>query len=107
MAFEFKSAKKTLDICGVTYTVDVGNYKTLKTWRAKAAEIEKLAITVGDGDEIDNLVMLERELITMVLGDWERLWALSGENILVMLQLVKELGTFITTQMEDLAKQYS
>jgi hypothetical protein len=87
-----------------TKFINVGNKEELKKW---ASEFTKLQDIEGDDAAmLDKIESLERQIIEQTVGDFEMFWKASGENPLVLLKTIKALSTFITSQLEDMYKEF-
>jgi hypothetical protein len=96
--FKFNSGKKTLEIEGKEYIIDVGNYDQLKSWMSKIDGISRLQENPND---IDSMVSLQKEIVSMILDDYDRLWDLCEHNVFSMMDLVKHLSEFLEKSIKE------
>ena len=90
-----------------SYSIDVGNYETLKTWSEQITVVEKLAKEISnDPKGLEQLLEMDEKIISMVLGDWAEIWELFGHNIFSVLKLVKALSDLVAGEIADIQKEY-
>jgi Cdc6-like AAA superfamily ATPase len=101
MQFQFQSTKKDFDVLNKEgellkkYYIDVGQIDTFRNiikkfneMKEPLEEVQKGSITKNLADQI---MEQEKEIVTILLDDWDYLWEKSGYNVLNMLLLVKGL----------------
>lgn len=90
-----------------SYNIDVGNYEALKTWSSKIDKIENMSKNMGKtADIFDDLKDLEKDIIIMVLGDWDWVWETFEHNIFSILALVRALSDLVGEAMKEFYNQY-
>lgn len=107
--FKFQSTKKKITIEGVDYEFDIGNKAQLKLWLSKIAAFEVASKSIDQTDTdafVDSLEVMARDVINSTIGDWDRLWALSGENVFGMIALVGALAKEFRSGLESATKGY-
>jgi len=102
---------KSVDIYDSTGTkldtkyINVGNKEVMKRWATQFSNIAE--IKPDDGMTfLDDLEAMERMLIGETVGDFDLFWKASGENALVLLNILKQLSEFITKELEKLYKDF-
>lgn len=104
--FKFRNTKKTLEIEGKQYIIDIGNVDTLKAWAAQVAEISDKLQADSDQTTIDRMVDMEQKVVNLIIGDWERLWELCEHNVFAMLDLVTHLSEHLNAWIKERQDQY-
>ena len=117
-SFQFKETRKTLDIQGPdgtvikTYTLDIGNYETLKNMGREIKRIEtageKINADSADEESFEELISIMREVIPVILGEgsFDVIWEACRENIISCLAFTNYLAEFVTEQIEEVKKAY-
>ena len=89
------------------YVLNVGDYEKLKVWFDKFGEIEELSKKSAEGAEIiDQLLDLEKEIVSMVLNDWTWIYEAFEHNVFAIMDLVKELSDLVALEMRDFYSKY-
>jgi hypothetical protein len=110
--FQFKSGVKTLEVKNSdgavikTYSINVGQKDQVKAWIDQLGKIQEIDPNVKDSSVIDKLFDMEKEVVTLILGDWETLWNACEQNVFSMLSFVKYLSEFLTDAMQGFYKDY-
>jgi hypothetical protein len=113
--FTLLSGVKTLDIKNANgdvikqFSINVGQKEQTKKWMKEIQEVQKVSAKLAeDVESIDQLAEMEQKIVSSILGDegWELLWKTCGENVLVMLGLVKYLSDFLTESMKEFYDSY-
>lgn len=113
--FKFKSSKKPFIIKDENdnilkeYTVDFFEEKTLKNVMKKIDNLSELSKIdmVKDENSIEKLKALSKDIIDTVLNNsFDELFTISGNNIICMVELVKELSNFMNDNFNERIKKY-
>lgn len=117
-SFQFKDTRKTLDIQGPsgevikTYTLDIGNYDTLKNMGREVKRIELAGKNIkaesADEESFEELISVLKEVIPVILGEgsYEEIWEACGGNIISCLAFANYLAEFVSEQIEEVKKAY-
>jgi hypothetical protein len=110
-----KSGKKTLKIewpdnrwfqkRSEYFSFNIGNKDALTSWYEKAKTLERVE-HFKDETALNDLYEIEKELITMILGEksWKRIWKRSGNNVFAVLQIVQALSGMIKVGIDESIK---
>ncbi len=89
------------------FTLDVGNYDSLKAWQSKVGEIQELQKKLNEGaEDVDEIVRAGRELIEVTVGDWEWLWETMNKNVYTMLAFISHISNFIQAEIKAKTEAY-
>jgi len=90
-----------------SYDLNIGNHESMKMWMRKIESIEALSKRIGQDEKaLDDLLEMEKEIITMITGDWNNLWKICEENLFTMLQIVRFFSDHVKDEIESVTSKY-
>ncbi|MDC7224196.1 MAG: hypothetical protein PQJ60_10680 [Spirochaetales bacterium] len=114
-SFKFQSTVKTIDIENSegevvhTFSLDVGNYDTIKGWRDKLQTLEEFKDEAGlkNAGE-DKLKAALSEVVDVILGEgsFEIIWETAGGNVFACVAFTNYLASFVSEQAKAIQEAY-
>lgn len=113
--FQFQSGIKTLEVTNPkgelvkVYSLNVGEKEQTKRWIRELKKTSELSKNIGEDETaLDQIEQAEKQIIESVLGagEWEVLFPVCNNNVIVMLSFVKYLSQFLQESINEKFKEY-
>ena len=100
LEIEFPDGKKRV------YAFNVGDKEALKDWNEKAKQLSGFEAKEFDGVVIDELFNVERDLITMILGEknWKEIYKKCEKSVFAIFSVVTELSRIVKEGIDEAIK---
>ena len=92
---DFQNNSEEIEVLGKVYKINLSNYTFMKKAQSFVTELGELQAKATESNDLDDSLACIKKIVDFMLGDYDRIWEESGENVDYMIKVTIALKGLI------------